>query len=58
MLTYYWNNKKGLGFNYLSKFHKIPSNDLVNNRKIIYFAAPIKKYGITTILIFGYLKDN
>jgi putative transferase (TIGR04331 family) len=49
--TYYWNNKKGLGFNYLTRFKKISSKYLVNNNKIIYFAAPIRKYGITSILM-------
>ena len=49
--TYYWNDQKGLGFNYLSRFKKIKSKNLINNKKIFYFSSPKKTYGINSMLM-------
>jgi len=72
--TYYWNNQKGLGFNYLSRFKKIESKNLINNKKIFYFLGYTPKefdnvlidqkyntlnlYGTTAIKIFKNLNSE
>lgn len=41
---FYWNNKKGLGLNYLPVFKKISLKELNKNKKIVLYLSLQKKY--------------
>jgi len=49
--NYYWNNKFGLGFNYLSRFKKIEIKSLLKNRKIFFFGSQGRIEGVNDMLI-------
>jgi putative transferase (TIGR04331 family) len=48
---YYWNNKLGLGFNYLSRFRKIKNRELFKNKNIVYFGAQGRLEGLHDMLV-------
>ena len=48
---YYWNNKLGLGFNYLSRFKKIKKNELLKRKFIVYFGAQGRLEGLHDMLV-------
>ena len=43
---YYWNNKKGLGLNYLPSFQKVSQKQLRKNEKIILYMSFQKYYNV------------